>query len=137
MDQPYVAGELDDAITSHDNWRMRLHSAAVARERSLPVATIARADQCRLGRWLCGCPAPEGGDDPLAQVRRRHNAFHQEAGRIAAMIEAGQFEAALRALSGSEFSTHTRALRDAIEGARAEVKASHGPAPVIAADRAM
>lgn len=131
MDQPYIAGELDDAIVSHDNWRMRLHSAVMARERSLPVSTIARADRCRLGRWLSEVPVPDGADDPLAQVRRRHNAFHQEAGRIAAMIQAGQFEAAQRALSGSEFSANSRALRDAICAARAVV-AAPGSTPIIA-----
>ena len=106
------------AVARHMRWRMTLRFAVATRE-PLPeeqANEIINYKTCAIGRWL---------DDPFAaraynaadwqDLSRKHIAFHNEMGKIAAMLSLGDFAAADAAMDlCSPFQAASNALAMAI-----------------------
>ena len=72
----------------------------------MDAATIGRDDCCELGKWLHGSGRSRCGNKPaFVALINAHKAFHQEAGKVAQMINQGAGSIAEGMLaSGTGFS---------------------------------
>lgn len=109
--------ELEKAIAAHVMWKTRLKNAIDSGRLDADVQTIARDDQCTLGKWLYGNTiAPsERTSGHYETVRSLHADFHKTAARVAELALAGKkAEAeAMMALRG-EYSTVSGKLLQAL-----------------------
>lgn len=107
---------LNDAINSHTDWKIRLRHAISERE-VLDVEAVARDDACDYGQWLHG-PAREwfGALPAYAECVQAHAVFHARAADVAGVINAGDYARAERLLGpGSAYALASRATVLAIE----------------------
>jgi len=92
---------LDSAIKAHAQWKMKFRSAITAKE-TMDAATIAKDDCCEIGKWLHGEGRAACGAKPeFVALIERHREFHREAGKVAAAINARQFDLATRMIDGA------------------------------------
>lgn len=85
---------LDEAIQAHGEWKTKLSTACQTRER-LDSATIGRDDCCKLGKWLHGKARRDYRQlAGYSGCVKKHAAFHREAGKVAEVINSGQYAAA-------------------------------------------
>ena len=107
--------DLDAALQVHGDWKARFRDAI---EQQLPfdVRTIAVDDRCPLGLWLHGEAREQFGSlRTYHDCVARHAAFHLEAGKVAAAINAGQYHVALAMLDfGTTYSAASSALGGAV-----------------------
>lgn len=106
--------EIMEAIGAHGAWKLRLRSAALRKETSLPVADIQVDHKCRFGKWLATFSPDMNERDSVQNVRRLHRDFHLQAGQIAGKIARGDFDAALEYLSGPAFTGVSTRLKQAL-----------------------
>ena len=102
---------LDNAVKAHAEWKLKLRSAISKRER-IDAISLARDNCCELGRWLHGEGRARFGS--LARFdtcMRKHATFHTEAGRVARVINDGDYEAAEKMLEAG--GAYARASGDA------------------------
>jgi methyl-accepting chemotaxis protein len=95
----------DEAIMKHAEWRMKLRTAMVRKEK-LDAMAIGRDNNCELGKWLHGEGKTQAARLPSFDACvAEHRAFHAEAGKIASLINQGKYEEAEKLLAaGSEYS---------------------------------
>jgi hypothetical protein len=107
--------DLDNAIGKHAEWKLKLR-AAIAKKESLDAAAIASDDVCELGQWLHGEANVKFGRLPShAECVSKHAAFHVEAGKVAAAINAARYDRASEMLAlGSGYTTTSTAVGMAI-----------------------
>jgi len=96
--------DFDKVIAAHAQWKTKFR-AAITRKESLDAATIARDDQCELGRWIHSTgKARFGHDAGFMQLLGEHRIFHKCAGDVAQTINARRYEQAMHMIDGqSEF----------------------------------
>ena len=113
----------DDAIKAHSDWKMKLRTAIMAKAK-LDATTIARDDNCILGKWLHGESAATYGKLLcFGDCKRLHAAFHQEASKVAAVINAGKYAQAETMLgSGTPYATASNAVVGAITALKREAR---------------
>jgi methyl-accepting chemotaxis protein len=101
---------LDNAIAAHSRWKMKFRTAIAKRER-VDCAAIHR-DGCELGNWLSGPGRDLYGSRPqFLQLAQRHDAFHLEADKVLAALNAGRFGQARAMIApGSPFSRASSAV---------------------------
>ena len=106
-------GEFDykAAIAAHGKWKITLRNAALNGE-TLDATTISRDDCCALGQMIYG---PGGkrwqGKAIFVELMDSHKTFHRQAGEIAATINAGNTDKALKMLDGgTPFAQSTHAV---------------------------
>ncbi len=106
---------LDQAIQQDAECKLKLRSAILKHE-SLDAESIGRADRCVLGRWLHGEGRARYVSWPeYTIVFECHKAFHAEAGRIARLINAGQYIQAEKAMAnGTAFAQACAAVAASI-----------------------
>jgi hypothetical protein len=94
----------DDAISAHIGWKIKFRTA-VNTCRSIDAPTIGQDDTCPLGQWLKGEAKRLYGTQPVyRECVEAHSRFHREAGRVAQLINSGDFAKAGRELeSGAPF----------------------------------
>jgi methyl-accepting chemotaxis protein len=113
--------DLDSAIGKHAEWKMKLRSA-ISKQETLDAATISRDNCCELGKWLHGDGQTSFGR--LASFREcltRHAAFHVEAGRVAATINARKYPEAMAMLNaGTGYAAASAAVNTAIMSLKKE-----------------
>jgi methyl-accepting chemotaxis protein len=97
--------DLDAALQAHSEWKIKLRTG-ISQRQHMDALTIGRDDCCKLGKWLHG-----GGQKQLQHLSsfqdclNKHAAFHREAGKVAEIINQGQYEKAESFLdSGSAFA---------------------------------
>ncbi len=102
---------LDEAIQRHAEWKIKLRSAILKHE-ALDADMIGRPDHCELGQWLHGEGRARYVSWPeYTIVFECHKAFHAEAGRIARLINAGQYAQAEQALgNGTPYAQASAAV---------------------------
>lgn len=112
---------LDDAIKAHGEWKLKLRTAMRDRQ-TLDAAAIARDDVCAFGKWLHGTAKSEYGQmRSYAACVEKHAAFHREASRVAAAINAGDYGKAESMLAGgTPYSAASSAIGGAVLGLRKE-----------------
>ena len=108
-----------EAIRRHTEWKVRFRMA-IFRKEQLDAAKIGRDDCCLLGEWLHGAGAERAGTLPeFCAALATHKAFHEEAGRIATLINAGRYAEAEQALADDSpygaNSARTLASLDALQ----------------------
>ncbi|HOY21608.1 MAG TPA: CZB domain-containing protein [Cellvibrio sp.] len=107
--------DLDSAIQKHSEWKMKFRTA-ISKKESLDAATIAKDNCCELGKWLHG--EAKLKFSKLAshnECMTKHAAFHQEAGKVAALINAAKYSEAEAAIgSGTAYATVSSAVGVAI-----------------------
>ena len=115
--------DFDSAIKAHQQWRIKLRNAILKNEK-LDAATIRRDDCCAVGKWIYGAGGRQWGNLPLFSVLvEQHKKFHQEAGHIAELVNAGKMEEANRQLQGeSAFIRAGRAVVDTLQKLKAIVQ---------------
>lgn len=96
---------LDEAITKHAEWKVKFRSAITKKEK-LDAAAIGMDNRCDLGKWLHGegkrMHSANGNFSVLIDL---HAAFHKAAGRIAAVINAENYDQAEKMLgAGTEYT---------------------------------
>lgn len=109
--------DFDGAIKKHAEWKLKLHNAMTNHE-SLNVATISSDNVCEMGKWLHGEAKLKYQNLPTyKQCLAEHAAFHTEAGKVAAAINAKKYaEAEGMLASGAPFSKASFAAAGSIFG---------------------
>jgi aerotaxis receptor len=83
--------DFDKVIAAHQQWRVTLRNAALREGKKLDASTIRRDDCCALGKWIYGPGGQRWGHEPtFTELVIHHKSFHQEAGKVADLINAGQ-----------------------------------------------
>lgn len=101
--------DLDTAIQKHAEWKFKFRSALVEKQ-TLDAAAISKDNNCEFGKWLYGeAKTLYGKSATHADCLADHAAFHAEAGKVAAAINAGKMEEAERMLAGG--STYSEASK--------------------------
>ncbi len=123
--------DLDKALEKHSEWKVKLRTAISKREK-MDVATISRDDCCDFGKWLHHDVKHHLAHEPnYADCVSKHAAFHVEAGKVAAMINAKKFSEAETMLgNGSAFVSASTAVGVAIMRLKKDFSA---PANITAA----
>jgi methyl-accepting chemotaxis protein len=116
--------DLDVASTAHSEWKVKLR-LAIAKQEKLDAATIALDNCCPLGKWLHG--EAKGLFTSLPAYKdcmAKHAVFHREAGKVALMINAGNFGAASKMLeAGTPYALASTSVGSAILGLKKAVVA--------------
>jgi methyl-accepting chemotaxis protein len=94
--------DLDEAIQAHGEWKVKLSDACQSRSR-LDCASISRDDCCKLGVWLHGKARRDYRQLPgYLDCVNKHAAFHREAGKVAELINNGEYAVAKSQLDTGE-----------------------------------
>ena len=107
--------DLNEAIQKHAQWKFRFRQAMLKSE-SMDANTIAKDNQCDVGKWLHGeAKSLYGQRAAHKECLARHAAFHVEAGKVATAINARRNDEAERMLAhGSPFSEASKAVSVAL-----------------------
>jgi methyl-accepting chemotaxis protein len=107
--------DLKVAIQKHAEWKFKFRNAIFSNEQ-MDAAAIARDSNCEFGKWLHGeGRALYGHGASYAKCLSGHAAFHVEAGKIAAAINAKKKDEAEKMLgTGSAFSEASKKVSLAI-----------------------
>lgn len=97
---------LEEAVQKHAAWKMTFRGAISKKER-LDAQTIGQDNCCTVGQWLHGEGRARWSSRPEFQrALEKHKTFHGEAGKVASMINAGNYAGAEAALShGTPYSS--------------------------------
>jgi len=98
------------AIQAHTNWKLRLFTACAETSTvRIDADTLAKDDQCELGKWLRGDARRYTSDARFSELVAAHAGFHRAAGDVARMIAAGKKAEAEKTLYSrdSEFTRTT------------------------------
>lgn len=96
---------LDDAIQRHMEWKVKFRTA-ITKQEQMDVSTIEKDNCCELGKWLYGEGKTQCSSlGSYATVLGKHAAFHVEAGKVAATINAKKYTEAEAMLGGSSAFT--------------------------------
>jgi methyl-accepting chemotaxis protein len=91
--------DLNAAIQKHSDWKVKLRTA-IAHQEQLDAETITKDNCCDLGKWLHGDAKKQLGQlDHYVDCVSKHAAFHIEAGKVAAAINAKNLAVAEAMLS--------------------------------------
>lgn len=114
---------LDTAISAHADWKLKFRNA-IAKKEKLDDAGICVDHACPLGKWLHGeAKAAHGKLASYGNCVKKHAAFHQEAGKIAKLINAGKYtEAEAMLASGTSYAAASGEVGAAIIAFRKEAR---------------
>lgn len=88
--------DLDTAIASHENWKLRLQNVLDGKSSEiLQPEVICQDKHCDLGHWLHGPGGQRLGHYPAFQIlMARHKNFHVQASTVVALAHSGDAEKA-------------------------------------------
>lgn len=108
---------IEDALSAHNLWKLRLRNMIGSRKIETPIETIIVDDQCQFGKWLYG-PTFSVADTHGPHYRAvlaLHKQFHAAAARVAQSVVDGNVDAARRLmLPGGEYWEATAELESAL-----------------------
>jgi methyl-accepting chemotaxis protein len=115
--------DLDAAIGKHAEWKTKFRNA-ITKQEQLDAATIAKDNCCDLGKWLHGeGKSMHSGLPSFAGCIQKHAAFHTEAGKVAAAINAKKYaEAQAMNEGGTPYAQVSGAVGVAIMALKREAK---------------
>jgi hypothetical protein len=113
--------DLTTAVSAHAEWKLKLRGA-IQKHEQLDAASISSDTACKLGKWLHGeAKGKYGAMKSYASCVEKHAAFHREAGKIAAAINAGNYSDAEAMLAGgTPYSAASSTVGGAILGLKKE-----------------
>jgi len=92
---------LDEAITKHAEWKVKFRSA-MGKKEQLDAGAIRMDNRCDLGKWLHGDgKASHGSNADFSALVTKHAEFHKAAGKVAEVINAGNYEQAEKMLASN------------------------------------
>ena len=103
--------DVDAIIDSHRQWKVKLRDAMESGDK-VDAATLLRDDCCALGKWIYGDGQRLGGRASFTALVSNHARFHQVAGEVAQLINAGRDSEALDALAPN--TSFTNATSDVV-----------------------
>lgn len=114
--------DFEDAIAAHVAWKIKLRGAITTRS-EVDAVSVARDDKCVLGQWLHGEARQKYAHlAAFTGCVQAHAAFHREAGRVAALINAKQYAEAAAGLDlGSPYARASMDATVAITRLRSEI----------------
>jgi len=90
---------LDEAITKHAEWKVKFRSA-MGKKEQLDAGAIRLDNRCDLGKWLHGDGhASLGSNADFSALVMKHAEFHKVAGKVAEVINAGNYAQAEKMLA--------------------------------------
>jgi methyl-accepting chemotaxis protein-1 (serine sensor receptor) len=118
-----VGINLDNAIEAHANWRAKLRNAA-SRKETMDAEVAGCDDRCELGKWLYGSGQKSfGGKPSFVSLIEAHREFHQEAGKVAQLINQGAYvEAEQQLFNDTNFSRASQKVEAAVVHLKNELK---------------
>ncbi|MFZ3220344.1 MAG: CZB domain-containing protein, partial [Rhodoferax sp.] len=118
-----VGINLDNAIEAHANWRAKLRNAA-SRKETMDAEVAGCDDRCELGKWLYGAGQKNfGGKPSFVSLIEAHREFHQEAGKVAQLINQGAYtEAEQQLFNDTDFSRASHKVEAAVVHLKNELK---------------
>jgi hypothetical protein len=116
--------DLNAAIQKHAEWKFKFHNAIFSGE-SIDAAAVAKDNNCEMGKWLHGeGQALYKAKTTFAQCLANHAAFHMEAGKVAAAINAKKKDEAEKMLAaGSAFVAASKKVSLSIVELKNEIDA--------------
>ncbi|MGD0835950.1 MAG: CZB domain-containing protein [Polyangia bacterium] len=97
---------LDDAIKTHVDWKMKLKTFLAKPDGSLDPAVVGSDGACVLGKWLRGEGKIHAGMPEFQALLAEHAKFHKAAAQVVIKARAGQNMTEEVALGAkSEFAT--------------------------------
>ncbi len=78
------------AIDAHVQWKSKLAAYIAKPDGSLHAATVARDDQCELGKWLHGEGQKFAAKAEFQKLVADHARFHRAAGDIIRKADSGE-----------------------------------------------
>jgi methyl-accepting chemotaxis protein len=116
--------DFDHAIAAHVEWKTKLRGA-IAAQSELDAFAAAKDNICPLGKWLHGDARQKYAHlADFSTCVQAHAAFHREAGRVAALVNAKQYKEATAALdAGSPYAKASMDTTIAISKLRKEIGA--------------
>lgn len=107
---------LDEAVTAHGKWKMRLRNFSMGTETINPE-DASKDCLCALGKWIYGEGAKHAKVEGFGQLKSEHTNFHRCAGQIAHKIAGGGQKDASRLLEdeNSDFNSASRRTIAAIK----------------------
>jgi methyl-accepting chemotaxis protein len=119
--------DLNHANMKHEQWKVKFRSAIVTKQ-TLDAAAVSADNHCDFGQWLQGDAKTKYGHLPShSSCVSAHAAFHAEAGKVASIINAKNFDEAEKMLGfGSHFALTSSAVTRAIHHLQKEVHAHTG-----------
>jgi methyl-accepting chemotaxis protein len=107
---------LDEAVTAHGKWKMRLRNFAGGTETINPE-DASKDCLCALGKWIYGEGAKHSSVEGFSHLKSEHANFHKCAGQVAQKIACGEKKAANILLDdeNSDFNAASRRTIAAIK----------------------
>ena len=107
--------DLNEAIQKHAQWKFKF-TAALRSNEALDAATIAKDNYCEFGKWLHeDAKFVYQALPSYSSCVANHAAFHREAGKVAAAINAKKPTEAERMMGpGTPFTVTSKAVAVAI-----------------------
>ncbi len=94
--------DLDEAIRAHHVWKIKLINACKS-QTQVDGTTIGKDDCCVLGKWLHGKARRDYRQmSGYLDCVKKHSTFHREAGKLAELINQGQYSVALSILDDQD-----------------------------------
>lgn len=114
---------LDDAIQAHAQWKVKLRGAISAKEQ-MDAQKISADNYCPLGIWLHGEARSKYAQlNSYKVVVQKHAAFHKEAGKVAATINAKKYAEAEAMLgAGTPYADASSSVGVALIGLKKEAQ---------------
>lgn len=92
---------LDEAITKHAEWKVKFRSA-MGKKEQLDAGAIRLDNRCDLGKWLHGeGKVSHGSAADFSALVTKHAEFHKVAGKVAEVINTGNYEQAEKMLASN------------------------------------
>jgi hypothetical protein len=80
----------EQAISAHVQWKTKLASYIAKPDKSLNADTVAKDDQCELGKWICSEGQKFAKLPEFQRLAADHTRFHAAAADVVRKANAGQ-----------------------------------------------
>ena len=81
---------IDDAITAHSKWKMKLSGYLARPDKSLNAAVVGLDTECDLGKWVHGEGRRYSKLPEFSKLASAHARFHKAAAAVIVKAESGQ-----------------------------------------------
>ncbi len=103
--------DLDNAISVHVQWKSKLTAFIARPDNSLNADSVAKDNQCELGKWLYGEGRAHSKLPEFVKVVSDHQRFHKAAGEVIRKAQSGESVTEDVALGAkSEYSASSNAV---------------------------
>jgi hypothetical protein len=102
--------DLESAIGKHAEWKVKFR-AAISKNQKMDIAHVGNIHICEFGTWLDGDGKKQHMHLPeFSNLVEIHKELHQEAVKVAGLINAGKYPEAEAALSGASYSEASKKM---------------------------